>query len=662
MKRIICFLLALGMTAALFSGCQKFPGTEDAPAMGSSVSVSEPGPTLPADGNPGDVTCKGSYSGQGDPAAPVAQVGGVKLTAGLLDAFYWGEAAAYRQSGALPAPDFSQPLDSQSCPLDEGVNSWQQYFLRRALNAWHTAQALVLQSEDQPLPTEEAYQPDPEKHAELMTGMPATKFLYGYQTQYAPNSMHQAYLDSLPQRLESLAAEKGYENPQALAQQALGASLEDVLQYARLYNYAYMYFTTLTYGLEAPEAPQTVTGEPLVDIRQVLLYPKHPDNPWRTESVEEAVVGPDGVVTASEELWAVGTEQAQKKLNAWRSDRRSGEATFAELARKESLDTASSLDGGLYLGLSQGQLPPELDSWAFDASRQIGDSQVLRSDYGLHLVYFVGKTGTEEAAAQAAQTRQQQEDLLRAAREKYPMTVDYSAITLGQAQPEVSVSELLYPDVAHERFPEAPLYLQQDYPTTMYGNYPIRTHGCGITTMAMLASYMTDTELTPPEMCRRYGSYSHKNGTDGLLFNRAPAEMGFYLRKKTHDPKEAKQALEDGYPLVVVQRKGFWTRGGHYLLVEKMLPDGRIQVRDSNLLNYGRLADHKQDSFDWSTIPPACVGYWVFEPKITTIPACSRCGDPDTWIEGLTPQDYICEKCTPALARRNTFLACGDLA
>ena len=50
----------------------------------------------------------------------------------------------------------------------------------------------------------------------------------------------------------------------------------------------------------------------------------------------------------------------------------------------------------------------------------------------------------------------------------------------------------------------------------------------------MLASYMADDELTPPEMCARYGNYSHKNGTDGMIFNYEPAVMGFYLRKKTY--------------------------------------------------------------------------------------------------------------------------------
>ena len=45
------------------------------------------------------------------------------------------------------------------------------------------------------------------------------------------------------------------------------------------------------------------------------------------------------------------------------------------------------------------------------------------------------------------------------------------------------------------------------------------------------------------------------------------------------------------------------------------------------------------------------------QKKITRIPACSRCG---VECEEQAPQlllteDYICEKCTPALVRRSTF-------
>ena len=221
----------------------------------------------------------------------------------------------------------------------------------------------------------------------------------------------------------------------------------------------------------------------------------------------------------------------------------------------------------------------------------------------------------------------------------------------------MTASDLLYPDVGHQRYPEAQLYLQQDYPTTMYGAYRIVTHGCGITTMAMLATYMSDTELTPPEMCRRYGGYCYDHGTDGSLFVVAPAQMGFYLKKKTFEWREARDAMREGYVVVCVQTKGYWTRGGHYLLLEKMFDDDVIQVRDSNIYNYGKLEGHKTDRFDFSTVVPSGTAYWIFEKKIVTIPACARCGGTEEGAPGaLLTEDYLCEKCAAALARRGTYL------
>jgi hypothetical protein len=147
------------------------------------------------------------------------------------------------------------------------------------------------------------------------------------------------------------------------------------------------------------------------------------------------------------------------------------------------------------------------------------------------------------------------------------------------------------------------------------------------------------------------------NGTDGIFFVTAPPEMGFYLKERTFQPQIAKEAMEQGYVVVCVQRKGYWTRGGHYLLLEEMFEDGTIQVRDSNIFNYGRLEKHREDRFPWTTVPPSACGYWIFENKITAIPACSRCGDPQGTCDSMVQGDYTCEKCIAALRRRSTFLA-----
>lgn len=605
--------------------------------------------TIPADGNPDDVTCKGSYTAEADADAVVATVGNARLTNGQLQVYYWAEVAQYQQAQEEVAPNFDRPLDSQVCQIDDSVVSWQQYFLQRALNTWHGSQALAFQSEDEGLPLEEAYQPNLKNHEKYLKNIPATRYLYGHNESYRPNTMHQEYLDNIPAMLEELAEKKGYADASAMARDAFGASEADLTAFAELYNRGYIYFTNLGYYIEPTaeemaayfeenKAAYTQTGS-YVDIRHILLTP-------------------DG---SSDAAWEACQTEASELLEYWQKKTKETDATFAELANKNSEDSGSALNGGAYRQLQKGQLRKELDDWCFDASRQAGDSTIIRSDYGYHILYFIGSTEIARAEAENDLISQMEADLIAAAREKYPMEVDYSAISLTTADGTVAAGDMLYPDVAHERFPEVPLYLQQDYISTMFGAYKITTNGCGITSFSMLASYMADDELTPPEMCDRYGSYSHSNGTDGMIFNYEPAVLGFYLKEKTYEPSVAKAALAEGHIVISIQHKGYWTSGGHYIVLEKMNEDGLIQVRDSNIYNYGKIDAHKEDLHTWGSITGAGSGYWIYEYKVTNIPACTRCGTSEGKEASPLEEDYFCEKCQPAVLRRSTYLAaCGE--
>lgn len=672
-------LLPLAM-ALLLVGCGKDKGEPNLPsqeqiAVEMTTEATVP-VTVPDDGNPDDVTCKGTYTGNAD-SKMVAAAGIAELTNEQLSAWYWAEVAQYRQENHEIAPDFSQPLDTQPCEIDSSVNSWQQYFLKQALSAWHTAQALVQRSEEVPLTFEEAYQPNRVNTEKYMTGMPASEVLYGYTDQYKPNSMHRTYLDEIPQMLEDLAREKGYTGVEEMAQTAFGTSGKDLEAYAFSTNRAYMYFTHLSQYIEPTKealdgfcAEQGVSdsGDLSVDIRQILLVPRdvvqkddrpswqqkqEPRNPVVLEAVD---VAPDGKVTCSEEAWRTCEEEAKKLLTYWDKKTKGTEGTFGETANQYTMDPGTKVNGGRYQGIRQGQMTKVIDDWCFDPARQSGDTAILRSEYGVHILYFSGSRSIERETAEKEYVRRQQNVLIAEAKERYPMEVTYSAISLPEADSQISAGDLLYPDIAHERFPEVPLYLQQDYPSTMYGGFKITTNGCGITSFAMVASYLADDELTPPEMCDRYGNYSHSNGTDGMIFNYESPVLGFYLREKTYDTRLARQALEEGHLVVSIQHPGYWTRGGHYIVCESINEDGMVQVRDSNIYNYMRVPAHKEDLHKWGNITRDGSGYWIFQHKITRIPACSRCGAPDGVTESIMNQDYICEKCAPAILRRTTYL------
>lgn len=86
-------------------------------------------------------------------------------------------------------------------------------------------------------------------------------------------------------------------------------------------------------------------------------------------------------------------DKASETLAKWKA----GEATedsFATFATDLTEDTGSSSNGGLYENVVPGQMTSAFDKWIFDDSRKAGDTDIVESEYGYHIIYFVSKNGT----------------------------------------------------------------------------------------------------------------------------------------------------------------------------------------------------------------------------------------------------------------------------
>lgn len=82
------------------------------------------------------------------------------------------------------------------------------------------------------------------------------------------------------------------------------------------------------------------------------------------------------------------------------------EEEFIELAKKNSEDTGSATNGGLIEGVTNDSNYVEnFEAWSMDKSRQAGDCQIIETEYGYHLMYFVENTGSdwEEAIRETLQ-------------------------------------------------------------------------------------------------------------------------------------------------------------------------------------------------------------------------------------------------------------------
>lgn len=149
------------------------------------------------------------------------------------------------------------------------------------------------------------------------------------------------------------------------------------------------------------EVPSTVTDENGEDLETVsayyvVMYTGKNDNETDLINVRHILVGFSGDQnedgTYTDEAKEAARTSAEEILNEWKS----GDATedsFAELANSKSTDTGSNTNGGLYENVYPGQMVAAFNDWCFDADRKAGDTGIVETSYGYHVMYFVGATG-----------------------------------------------------------------------------------------------------------------------------------------------------------------------------------------------------------------------------------------------------------------------------
>ena len=79
--------------------------------------------------------------------------------------------------------------------------------------------------------------------------------------------------------------------------------------------------------------------------------------------------------------------EAERILQEWK-DGAATEESFGELADKYSADSPK---GGLYEQVYKGQMVTNFNDWCFDDARKPGDTDIVETNYGYHIMYFVGQ-------------------------------------------------------------------------------------------------------------------------------------------------------------------------------------------------------------------------------------------------------------------------------
>ena len=99
-----------------------------------------------------------------------------------------------------------------------------------------------------------------------------------------------------------------------------------------------------------------------------------------------------GVTSYTEQEQAAAKEEAEGILADWIAAGDLSEESFAELAKKHSDDNAEA--GGLYEDIYPGQMVTAFEDWCYDAERKVGDYGIVKTEYGYHIMFFVGDSET----------------------------------------------------------------------------------------------------------------------------------------------------------------------------------------------------------------------------------------------------------------------------
>ena len=99
-----------------------------------------------------------------------------------------------------------------------------------------------------------------------------------------------------------------------------------------------------------------------------------------------------GVVTYSDEEKAAAKAKAEEILAAYEAGKKTEDA-FAALATEKTTDPGSKDSGGLYENVYPGKMVAAFNDWCFDAARKTGDTGLVETEYGYHVMYFVGNSG-----------------------------------------------------------------------------------------------------------------------------------------------------------------------------------------------------------------------------------------------------------------------------
>jgi len=340
----------------------------------------------------------------------VASCAGQKLTNAMLSYYYWQQyynLLSNYGSYISYFLDTSKPLATQ---MYDDTHSWQDMLLQSSMAAFRQNAVACAAAEKAGFTLPEEYT---------------------------------SYLDSMSSNLDDSAKQSGYKDGEDYLKSFYGpySTKDSYKEYARVTMTATAYLKTQYdklqhtaddvskyYDEHASEYKQKGIKKDdtkMINVRHILIKPVADSG---------AATDANGQATLTDKNWADAEAKAKEIYAAWKA----GDATedsFAAMAKKSSEDTGSASNGGLYENVYPGQMETAFNDWCFTAGRKAGDTDIVKTSYGYHVMYFSGTTDTAYWYSQAendyvtAQQKKLTDDLIADS----DFTVDYAKVALMES-------------------------------------------------------------------------------------------------------------------------------------------------------------------------------------------------------------------------------------
>lgn len=160
---------------------------------------------------------------------------------------------------------------------------------------------------------------------------------------------------------------------------------------------------------------------------------------------------------------------------------------------------------------------------------------------------------------------------------------------------------------------EFPLYSQLDYPNKRFGSGTVATSGCGITSLAMMATYLTGHAYYPDELAGYFGGYG-QNNVQRLEYGAQQLRLPIH---KADNVREVFAALKSGdVAIILMNHLSIFTETQHFLVLTGINEEtGKIMVNDSYPPNYEKW-DLKRgfvEGFEEKDLMLGYHGGWIFD-------------------------------------------------